>query len=327
MGAYLTYAFDATGKLVHIDDVPTGKLCGCRCPHCKAPLIAKNSGEVRVHHFSHEDDHECGGAYESTLHLLAKEVLAEIGLIRLPEDTADGFPTGLVKIHDIAVERFDTHLGIKPDVEGVMENGDRLLIEFLVTHKVDDKKRNIILENHLKCIELDIKFQELKKPELKDFLVNSSLDRRWIKPVIHNGSEDATSGTGRPPFHFKIRDLLKQIFEESTLIITFPPTSGRLSPVEFNLRENGYDICEVDTKYRTIKSDLLIYSTLDPNKGYIAINIRGRRRNPDVVKKPKELFLYDLVVSSCVNEKRLLAKLSNGIVSPKEGMSIDVFGF
>lgn len=45
MGAFLTFALDEGGSLVHVDDVSKGMKCGCHCPHCDAPLYAKNAGK------------------------------------------------------------------------------------------------------------------------------------------------------------------------------------------------------------------------------------------------------------------------------------------
>jgi len=73
---YLTYALDAGGKLVHVDSVPNGKACGCFCSFCGEPLQAKQ-GTKRRHHFSHISGTECEAAYESMLHLLAKEKIQE----------------------------------------------------------------------------------------------------------------------------------------------------------------------------------------------------------------------------------------------------------
>lgn len=73
---YLTYALDAGGKLVHVDCVPNGKACGCFCSFCGEPLQAKQ-GAKRRHHFSHISGTECEAAYESMLHLLAKEKIQE----------------------------------------------------------------------------------------------------------------------------------------------------------------------------------------------------------------------------------------------------------
>lgn len=41
MGAFLTFALDEGGALVHVDDVAKGMKCSCHCPHCNAPLYAK----------------------------------------------------------------------------------------------------------------------------------------------------------------------------------------------------------------------------------------------------------------------------------------------
>ncbi len=38
--------------LVHISQVQQGLACGCVCPQCKKPLVAR-SGSVLVHHFAH----------------------------------------------------------------------------------------------------------------------------------------------------------------------------------------------------------------------------------------------------------------------------------
>ena len=61
-----------------------------------------------------------------------------------------------------------------------MDNGERLLIEFLVSHKVDGKKRQTIVDNHLKCIEIDINYQALDRAKLKEFLTDTADDRKWI---------------------------------------------------------------------------------------------------------------------------------------------------
>lgn len=78
----LTYALGATGKLVNVDDVPIGNECGCFCPACKEPLIAKNQGLKRMHHFAHQSRMECEYAFESMLHTLAKEKIREAFLSR-----------------------------------------------------------------------------------------------------------------------------------------------------------------------------------------------------------------------------------------------------
>ena len=69
----LTYALDSSNKLKHVDAVENGMSCGCVCPCCKEKLMAKNGGTKRMHHFAHVSGVDCEGAYETMLHLLAKE--------------------------------------------------------------------------------------------------------------------------------------------------------------------------------------------------------------------------------------------------------------
>ena len=298
MGAFLTFALDEGGALVHVDDVAKGMKCGCHCPHCDAPLYAKNAGQIREHHFAHAHGHECEGAYESSLHLLAKEVLQEDGRIMLPQSNSGAFPSGLVRIHNVEVEKWDERYGFRPDVEGIMDNGERLLIEFLVSHKVDGKKRQTIVDNHLKCIEIDINYQALDRAELKEFLTGSTEDRKWIVSMPPPPKKAGESFSyGRNPLYEKTRDALKEVFDEGTLLIH--PFQYSLSHQDqiFDLRKWGYDVCEVNTKFRGFKSDLLLYRSQKEKKEYISLNIRGRRRRKGY-KCPKGLRIIDVILGN-----------------------------
>lgn len=176
----LTMALNKDNVLVEIDSVPNGKNCGCRCPYCKTSLIARNGGNIREHHFAHENDADCGHAVESALHKLAKEVIEKEKSVCLPSYYKEGFPTGFVTLHDVKVEEYDNQLKIIPDVEGLLYTGERLLIEILNTHEVDDKKRDIIISNNLKCIEIDVKSVPLDRTKMTEYLCHSSENRYWI---------------------------------------------------------------------------------------------------------------------------------------------------
>lgn len=82
----------ATGELVHVDDAPNGKACGCVCPDpgcvcpdpgCEQPLIARNNGKKRIHHFAHIGG-TCAWSAEYLLTELALEVISERGRIWFP---------------------------------------------------------------------------------------------------------------------------------------------------------------------------------------------------------------------------------------------------
>ena len=63
-----------TYRLVRVADVPNGLRCGAVCPGCRQPLVARNRGVVRQHHFAH---HNSESSCESWLHATAKQILFE----------------------------------------------------------------------------------------------------------------------------------------------------------------------------------------------------------------------------------------------------------
>ena len=332
MGAFLTYALDEGGALVHVDDAAKGAKCACRCPHCNAPLYAKNGGRwpepgTRIHHFAHAQGHECEGAYESSLHLLAKEILQETGRIMLPKSNGSFFPSGSVRIRNVEIEKLDDRYGIRPDAEGIMDNGERLLIEFYVSHKVDSKKRHVIVDNHLKCIEIDINYQALDKAELKEFLTGADEDRKWIVSIPSlPQSKGQTFSHGKNPIYEKTRDVLKEVFDEGTLIIH--PFQHSLTHMDqpFDLRKWGYDVCEVNTKYRGFKSDLLLYRSQKGKKEYISLNIRGKRRS-EYHKRPSGLRIIDVVLGYNSMQNDIKKRWEDGDLISSFGTNVYYFGF
>ena len=322
MEPLLNYALDGNGVLVHVDNVPKGKACGCFCPSCGKPLYARK-GVVRAHHFSHAYDHNCKGAYETVLHLLAKEILQEAGQIMLPPSSDTIFPSGLVKIHNIEIEKWDEHYRIKPDAEGIMENGDRLFIEFLVSHKVDEKKRQVIINNHLKCIEIDINFLALDKTELREFLTQSNEYREWVRPLppVQNESDKQSfcCPTSRNPVYGVARDMLKRIFDDNTLYLhPYKQYESHFSMFNsdaiFDLRDLGYDVCDVHTKFRGFKSDLLLSNGQMDGKGiFVSINVRGRRRKENFCH-PKDLLIIDIVLKYGTKVDDIKDRWANAVI-------------
>lgn len=310
--ALLTYALDESKTLVHVDNVPKGLKCRCLCPNCGAKLYAKNAGTIREHHFAHEHGAECEGAYESSMHLLAKEVLKETGCIMLPESPDKNRPAGIVRLHNIEVEKWDDQYGIRPDAGGLMDNGQRLLIEFYFSHKVDGKKREIIVANGLKCIEIDLNYQVPDKTELRRFLTESTGEREWVKVKLPSPHYDGIGGYGRNPLYDQFRDRLKEIFDNGPFYIGGCP---ELEYKSYDLKEYGYDTCEVNTKFRGFKSDLLLYRGLKEKKEHIAICIRGRRRHEPFNKRPQGLRIIDIVLSSSFSSEQMESLVKEGFSS------------
>ena len=169
----LIYALDANGKPVHIDSVLNGFSCGCKCPRCESPLQAKNGGNARAHHFAHKDGADCVGAVESAIHCLAKEILKESLCVVLPDNA------GGLRFDKVETERNFPDLKLRPDCVGYY--GDRIIwIEFKRSHEVDAQKAGKIISARIDCIEIDLKDCEQDKEKLREFITQSSENRKWI---------------------------------------------------------------------------------------------------------------------------------------------------
>lgn len=170
---YLLYAIDTKGKPVHIDSVPNGFSCGCKCPHCNSELQAKNGGNERAHHFAHKNGADCRGAVESAIHCLAKEILKESLYVMLPDYA------GELRFDKVETERNFPDLKLRPDCVGYY-GGKSLWIEFKRTHEVDAHKAGKIISARIDCVEIDLKECVQDKEKLREFITQNSENRKWI---------------------------------------------------------------------------------------------------------------------------------------------------
>ena len=118
------------GNIVSIDEVQSGKNCGCVCPACGDELIARK-GEKRMHHFAHRSNEGLRIWIRSpSLHLAAKDILSRSEKMVIPpvyvEFPQSGKPKELISkereisIDDVELEkRFDD---IIADI--VVDSGD-----------------------------------------------------------------------------------------------------------------------------------------------------------------------------------------------------------
>ncbi len=187
MDVQLTHGRDDAGRLRHILEVPNGLACGCTCPGCGAPLVAKNQGANVNPHFAHASGTACKGAHESELHLLAKEILASEKALMLPA-YGNIYEGGMVRFAGMEVEERHECPMLQPDLVGLQQNprtGEtgRLWIEIRVTHEVGTEKYEKIKELGVSCIEIDLsmyKDLEVSRKNLSDFLLHDSSHRQWI---------------------------------------------------------------------------------------------------------------------------------------------------
>lgn len=157
----VTYALK-DGVLTHISDVESGLKCGCVCAGCKGELIAKK-GEIKVHHFAHVNA-ECAHAYESALHLLAKDLFCQLKDFRLPVYNAESVPFSktmpVINISDFEAKKEVWFESFKPDVVLYKNDIPVLFVEIAVTHFVDHEKHNKIANLGVSCIEIDLSKQD-----------------------------------------------------------------------------------------------------------------------------------------------------------------------
>ena len=182
------------GNPVHISEVERGLACGCVCPACGEPLIAKKGTKI-MHHFSHVSGSECEHGYETSLHIAAKTILAKAQRIVLPTvyaefETPTSYCTrhitdGPVELHIDRVELEKRVYSIVPDIIVYSKNRP-LLVEIFVTHKVDDDKISKIKQLGLSAIEIDLHRIDSSSESIEVLLVDNVNHKRWLNNEYAN---------------------------------------------------------------------------------------------------------------------------------------------
>lgn len=183
-GVMLPYGESSNGRMLHISEVVSGRDCGCKCPGCGALLVAKK-GELRVHHFAHASGASCSGAFETAIHKLAKQVIAERGELLLPPIIAKcGGESRPVReagrLVGLSVRLEPGMVGLRPDLIATKDERE-LLVEIAVTHFCDDAKKALIREQKLSCVEIDLQWmkRDATKAEIEEAILTSPR-REWI---------------------------------------------------------------------------------------------------------------------------------------------------
>ncbi len=138
-----------------------------------------------IHHFAHHADRACTGAWESTLHILAKEVIATAGSIDLPEVVAahEHLAERIAPIRAFAYDATDREVWmgtITPDIV-VHGGGRQLLVEVYVTHRAEDAKLEELRRRELPAIEIDLSKAPRHAPrEHHAELILRTAPRRWL---------------------------------------------------------------------------------------------------------------------------------------------------
>jgi len=73
----LTIALNVNNTIQFIDEVAGGINCGCFCPSCRSPLVAKK-GQINEWHFAHESGQERPECFVGALNLFARLLLEHL---------------------------------------------------------------------------------------------------------------------------------------------------------------------------------------------------------------------------------------------------------
>ncbi|SDJ99961.1 Competence protein CoiA-like family protein [Ferrimonas sediminum] len=151
----MTVALDRNGQITSINDVQSGLACGCICPSCGEPLIARR-GDKNAHHFAHQgiESHCDAWGPETELHLRAKAYLLSQQFITLPSCNFDKKPFKL-PISKAIQEKQLSPTGRIPDL--LLEIDHELLaIEIAVTHSTTKQKRATYRKHSITAIEFTL---------------------------------------------------------------------------------------------------------------------------------------------------------------------------
>lgn len=176
------------GRAVHVSEVESGLKCGCVCPACGEPLVAKK-GKIMVNHFAHASGGTCEYGYESALHLAAKELIAKARKFTIPAVYLS-FPNTHKKKQLISDSKEITVDGVEleyrcgsiiPDIM-LLSGKKKLFVEIFVTHKVDECKQKEIEQLHVSTIQIDLSKCEktITVEELSEILIGDSDLKKWI---------------------------------------------------------------------------------------------------------------------------------------------------
>lgn len=177
-------------QLVHVDQIDNGLNCNCTCPACGEKLVARNKGKMREHHFAHYFGADCSTGYETSLHILAKNILLKEKRILLPGYKVLGFTIVEEKTYECEDVILEMRMSsMIPDVYIKTTDGERIFIEIKVTHGVDEDKIKKIEFYDTSTIEIDLSDieQSIDENLLSNLLVNKSELKRW---VYHKAGND-----------------------------------------------------------------------------------------------------------------------------------------
>lgn len=186
----IPFALDEKGRVVDIQDVPPSIEGTFRCAECKQ-LVTRKQGDVRVWHFAHNAETACTKAFETALHLLAKQILVESHTLRVPALVCQLHERPSHEDITLCVEhtlRWDATGelevwvdGIRPDFRGVCQ-GKTIFVEVTVTHKPDAPKLEALKRLQTATLEIDLSAvpRDVTAPEVRRLVLDATGGKHWV---------------------------------------------------------------------------------------------------------------------------------------------------
>jgi len=181
--AQLAFGENSEGRIVHVSAVPDGQACGCICPACSAPLIAREGSRAR--HFAHKVDTACVAARETLLHRLAKQILQDAGWLHLPAAAAEaeGVRRQVRPARDFTFDRVESEVragDVIPDIL-IWKGSRQLFVEIWVSHACGPEKIAKLRVAGVSTLEIDVRkvprFASLA--EVEDAVLRTA-PRTWL---------------------------------------------------------------------------------------------------------------------------------------------------
>lgn len=172
-----SWAENAEGRIVHVDNVSRGLQCNCICPHCHEQLLARH-GEKNEHGFAHHSNTRGANleiCYMVVLYKLAEQILQTRKKVHVPSYYGI-FPEKDIEFVDVKIDSSYEREDKQPDVIATTSDGKQYLIEFTFNYKVQHKQP--IDFKNLNCLEIDLSNQSHESVE--KFLLECSEDRKWL---------------------------------------------------------------------------------------------------------------------------------------------------
>lgn len=197
MYQHIIYAL-RNGEIVSIGDAERGLKCGCVCAACGDRLMARK-GMKQEHHFAHQSKEHCEYGYESSLHLMAKEVLSKAGMITVPEASmlSWGSLTIIKPGRELLIEHVELEHRVSdviPDVVAYTDDGP-FFVEIYVTHRIDDTKLEKLKTIKIPTLEIDLHWAKdmlIDEARLSKYLIKGNPHKRW---AYHPAFDDFIIGS------------------------------------------------------------------------------------------------------------------------------------